>query len=172
MLHLRNRKAQEEMVGFVLIVVIVVIIGLVVLGIMIRNPQNESVKDSTDVAQFIGSVLEYTSPCAKGHEPAYLNVRDLIVECYRGTSCSNGNQTCLELNRTLANLINNSLNIKEESFYTGYTLNLSIYSNSSSQNFLYLKEGQCGEVFRGSEPASIPLEEGKISVSLKMCSQS
>ena len=53
-----NRKAQEEIVGFVLIVVIVAIIFLVFLGIMIRQPGEVTSKESRDVSQFLGSMME------------------------------------------------------------------------------------------------------------------
>ena len=58
----RNRSAQEEMVGFVVIVVIVSIALLILLGFLLRG-SGKSAVESFEIENFIQSVMQYTTDC-------------------------------------------------------------------------------------------------------------
>src|SRR3989344_4940588 len=95
-----NRRAQEEIVGFVLIVVIVAVIFVIFLGISL-NEKQDSKKESKDIRRFIESALDVTTRCALNNEINYVNVRTLLQECYKGKNCLDGEDTCKVLNETL-----------------------------------------------------------------------
>ena len=56
------KRAQEEMVGFALIVIIVSVILVIFLGFSLRDQGKENV-ESYEVESFIQSFLQYTSEC-------------------------------------------------------------------------------------------------------------
>jgi len=96
------RKGQEEMVGFVLIVIMLIVMGLVFM-FMIR-PRTEARKDM-QTENLLHSILESTS---EGK-----SLRNLIEECVEGIGCTETKQVIegrldaslkssgLVLNRTL-----------------------------------------------------------------------
>ena len=53
-----NKKAQEEMVGFVLIVVIVAIIVVIFLGISLRNSEGDIGDESEKIGSFINALSQ------------------------------------------------------------------------------------------------------------------
>ncbi len=77
---LSERKAQEEMVGFALIMIIVAVIVLIFLSLSLRN-QEEEIVENYEVDSFIQSFLMYTSDCADGYEPRYRTIEKLIIDC-------------------------------------------------------------------------------------------
>ena len=62
-----EKKGQEEMVGFALILILVAIIVLVFIGFSIRSPEKESV-ESYEVESFLQSMLQYTTECENNVE--------------------------------------------------------------------------------------------------------
>jgi hypothetical protein len=118
---IRNHKAQEEMVGFIVIVVIVSVILLILLGFMLNKSGKETV-ESYEVESFIQSALQYTSSCETYGE--FLSVQNLIVSCESGNSCLDGKASCDVLNDTLNNLIRESWNVNNQSAVRGYKLGI------------------------------------------------
>jgi len=112
------KKGQEEMVGFIVIVVMVSIILLVLLGFMLKSSSTETVEDY-EVESFIGAMLQYTSNCEADLE--FLSVQDLIVECHTGSSCLDGEKSCDVLNSTLKDLIKSGWNVNDQSAVKGYS---------------------------------------------------
>jgi len=56
MKSIKDKKAQEEMVGFVLIVVLVAIIAVIFLGITLRKPSNKIGQESERLSSFLSAV--------------------------------------------------------------------------------------------------------------------
>ena len=75
-----NKKGQEEIVGFVLVIVLVAVIFLIFVGIFVRQDSNSTRQESIEVYQFLDSFMQQTSECAIGFEPAYSNVGELIQQ--------------------------------------------------------------------------------------------
>ena len=143
-----NKKAQEEIVGFVLIMILVSVIFMVFLGITLRNPSTSERKSET-AYQFLESSMEQTSDCAIFSRPNLLNLEDLISECFSSDSdCSNGQSSCESLNETVGSLLNSSWRYGEDYPLKGYSFE-SIYNvNSttgltSSSTILNILEGNC-----------------------------
>jgi len=122
-LNKKDKKGQEEMVGFAIIVVIVAVILLVLLGFMLRSKEGDAVEDY-QVESFIGASLQYTSSCEDYVE--FLSVEDLIVSCEREETCLDERNSCEVLNETLKGMIENAWNVKEGSAVKGYKLRIMV----------------------------------------------
>lgn len=105
-----SKKGQHEIVGFVLIIVIVVIMGLVFLSFSI-NRQSDEFRSSAVVFDFLQSSMHHTSTCYKNSIPNYFDLQELVKECYRGNSCEDERKACDVLNETFSDIINKGFNI-------------------------------------------------------------
>ncbi len=165
---MKNKKAQEEIVGFVLIVAIVIIISVIFLAFLIRKPQT-NITQSRDIYQFLESTMQYTTECALSYEPAYSNLGELIQECHEGLSqCISGEPPCSLAEKTLNEIIETSFLIEEKASIKGYEFN-SIYTDKNiEEEIISLSKGNCSTSIRGSE-LLIPSLPGTISNELKLC---
>lgn len=103
----KNRKrAQSEAVGFILIVLIVVIVGVIFLGITLRKDRPLVTIDA-EISNFIGASRDYTSDCAIGDETKYRKLEQLVQDCYSNRQCLDGRPTCNVLNDTYSVLLEN-----------------------------------------------------------------
>jgi hypothetical protein len=139
----RNRLGQEEMVGFIVIIVLVSVILLVLLGFLLRKPGSEMV-ESYEVESFIQSALQYTSDCETQTE--FLSLQDLMAACEKGEICLNGIDSCEVLNITLKNMIESAWNINEKSAVKGYKLSIMI----EEEEKLLIKEGNETKNYKGA----------------------
>ena len=119
---MKNKKAQEEMIGFVLIVVLVAVIGLIFLGFSLRNPQKEAV-ESYEVESFIQSFLQYTTDCGNYREN-YLPLQKLISACVDEETCLDERESCDVLNSTLTEIIEKSWKVEGDRPIQGYKLRI------------------------------------------------
>lgn len=103
----KNKKGQEEMVGFALIVVLVTVILVILLAIMFHKTQNAGQIESYQVESFISAVLLYSSECSTTKQ-RHLPIRGLIGECLRGGSCLDTRDSCDVLNETISNIVEES----------------------------------------------------------------
>ena len=100
----REKLGQQEIVGFVLIVVLVVVGLMVFLVISLRDSPVDD--DSVVVANILNVVFRYTTECAIIYEPDYDNFEDLFKSCYSGDRCKNlGVSACDYLNESLSDVL-------------------------------------------------------------------
>jgi maltodextrin utilization protein YvdJ len=137
------KKAQEEMVGFALIMIIVSIILMVLLVISMNASKKEAV-ESYEVDSFIQSFLEYTTDCRD--DLGYLSTRELIFQCSIEARCSDGRNPCSVLNSTLESIISESWEVSEETPIQGYELRIV----SNEEDLLVLREGNSTRNLKGS----------------------
>ncbi len=163
-----KKRGQEELVGFVVIVVLVAVIFLVLLAIFIRKPGVDSKQESIEIYQFLEGAMKHTSECAINYEPNYLEAGELIEKCYEGTQCLDGKDSCLVLNSTFVLLIDNSWKVGEQYPIKGYVFNSSYKGNETSEEILSLRKGSCSGSVRGSEYL-IPAFPGTIVSTLRLC---
>jgi len=116
-----NKKGQEEMVGFAVILVIVAIIFLVVIGFVVKVP-NKSNLESYEVESFLGAGLQYTTDCED--YSGFMDIQKLVSYCGEENLCLDGRDSCEVLNSTLNQLINSSWNVGEKSPIKGYKLQI------------------------------------------------
>ena len=170
-LLIQNTRAQHEIVGFILIVVIVAVIGLFLLVFYLRK---EPVRhESLDLQNFLQSSMLYTTHCAISFEPQYDSLQDLIRSCYKNQKCLNDKMACLVLNETLADLIKESWMVSEDRPVNAFSL-LIYYSEKDVEEqkdeILSLQEnwGNCTGSKTGAENL-IHHYPGNIAVSMEIC---
>ena len=168
---MKHKRGQEEIVGFVLIMIIVSIVFVVFLGISIRK-SSSGTTDSLDVYQFLESSMEYTTDCAFSSIPDYYSLGELFEKCYSGNDCLEGGNTCDVLNVTVNGILENSWNIDPEggSNIKGYEFIAKYVINSSIQNeeIMSLRKGNCTGRISGATYLT-PAFPGVIEIGLKLC---
>lgn len=165
---MKNKKGQEEIVGFVLIVVIVAVVFLVFLGIFIRQKAPATQKESTDVYQYLESMMEYTSDCAVSYEPAFSSLGMLVRDCDSESMCKSGRTACETLNRTLREAIGLNWKIGPDRPAKGYIFNSTYESDAKTKQVIFIQEGNCSSSRMGAEYIS-PAYPGNIISALSIC---
>lgn len=133
----KNKRGQEEMVGFALIIILVSVIILVFLGFFLGNRNNQSV-ESYEAESFVIASLQYSTECRDYY--GYLSIKDLIFMCNAGTNCRNGEDSCQILNSTFSGILNQSWKVIQGSPIKGYEM--TITSNT--------EEGKLPVIFAGN----------------------
>ncbi len=147
-----DKKGQEEIVGFALIIILVAIVFLIFLGFSLKNSEKEAT-ESYEVQSFIQSSLKYTSDCKNhfGHH----NVQDLIFECNSGVECTDGRDTCEVLNSTINQIADESWDVGENTPTKGYKLEIitgdSLMVNITKGNETRNLKGSFQEFSKGGE---------------------
>jgi len=169
---MNSKKAQNEIVGFVLIVVLVVVIGVIFLGISLRKAHPVSVKDA-ELSSFLESGMRYTSECAVSYEPDYDNMQDLIKSCYNNRNCRNNLSACDVLNLTYTEMLKASFPVGEDRPVKAHILNISFKSmgnNTPPEEILLIKSGEYGNcsIERGAESVQAGFN-GNIYTRMSLC---
>jgi hypothetical protein len=112
-------KGQEEMIGFALIMIIVAVILLVFLSFSLGGNQKDAV-ESYEVESFIQTILRYTTECRDNYE--FLPVRKLISDCEDNEMCLNGGHSCVILEDTLKEIVEESWKVEGDRPIKGYKL--------------------------------------------------
>ncbi|MAH47979.1 hypothetical protein CMI37_19310 [Candidatus Pacearchaeota archaeon] len=161
-----KNKGQQEMVGFVLIVVLVVIALLVFIVISVRKAPDE--KQSVEVENMLNAVLDYTTDCAIVFEPQFDSVEDLVKSCYGGDGCDNLNEmACDYLNETLIDIMGDLM--RSESVINAYQFDILFRDDADvEEDVLKVVGGNCTGGVTG---ASVPLAAGggDLVVRLRVC---
>src|SRR3990167_8315955 len=117
----RIRKGQEEMVGFVLIIVLVMIIILVFVAFSLRKGSSKAV-ESFEVDSFIQAIKQFTTDCAIGTETKYRSIDQLASNCQTGDKCYDGRDSCDVLEADLRALLNKGWSSQDRGAIKGYYL--------------------------------------------------
>lgn len=174
-----NKRAQHEIIGFVIIVVIVIVAGLFFLSFSLRRNKT-SMQSSAEISNLIEVSMHYTTECAIDYIPKYENLQDLIKSCYNQEICLDEQNSCSVLNKTLERILNQSLKIGLDSKNKAYKVNI-FYKYPEEQNIpneeiLYFKKGNfqnCSLVLGGDYMIYIisnGINSGDISFELEVCS--
>lgn len=139
------KKAQEEMVGFALIVIVVAVVLLVFLSISLKNKNNDFI-ESYEAESFVNSFLQYTTDCSNNLE--YLNLERLIYSCNNQETCIDGREACAVLEDDLKGIVSESWNIVNRPV-SGYVLNIS----SKDKDIISIKEGNISGDYKGTMQA-------------------
>lgn len=129
-----RKKAQEEMVGFVVIIIIVAVILLFLLSFSLKKDLKESV-ENPEVDSFIQASLQYTTDCRDNL--GYFDVEDLISECSHGSVCLDERQVCGVLESVFDELIEESWKIGQDRPLKGYWLQILV----DEEEILVITEG-------------------------------
>ena len=163
-IKIKGNKAQHEIVGFILIVVIVVVIGLFMLVFYLRQ---EPVRyESLDVQNFLQSSMLYTTECAISTEP--INLQELIKNCHKNRECSNNKTACFVLNETISEIIHGSWLISSETPVKAYLFDIYYKEDSIKEEILRINKGNCTGSRTGAEYL-IHQYPGNIVASMEIC---
>jgi hypothetical protein len=143
---LKGKRAQEEMIGFALIIILVAIILLVFLGISLRSPQKENV-ESYEVKSFVQAFLQYTTDCRDSNDLGYFSVKDLIFSCNRNEKCLDERNTCEVLNFTLTGITKESWKVEGNRPVKGYELKI---LKDETEITLMIKKGNVTDNYKSS----------------------
>lgn len=102
----QSKKTQSETVGFIVIILMVMIIGVIFLGISLKKQPTVEATDS-EIANFLVTSARYTSDCAKDYEPNYREMIDVISDCYQNSACLDARTVCSVLNQTYTEMLIN-----------------------------------------------------------------
>jgi competence protein ComGC len=161
-----KKKAQEEMVGLVLIMLVVAVIFVIFLGIFIKKGPTTDKTDSEEISQFLDAALKFSvEECAPSL--GYIKMSNLITECYRGTASCTGPLTCKQIiEEELTQLAQKSWRFTPESPEQGYEI--VITEPTGSTNFVALRWGTSSpSSTRGAEKL-LPTSDGAMKISLKI----
>jgi len=142
----RNKKAQEEMVGFALIIIMVAVILLVFLTISMKKSNN--IEESYEIDSFLQAMLEYTTSCSLSTNSNYISVDRLISECSELSTCKNGLSSCEILNETLSEMLPIAWPVEETSQFKAYEF--LIFSGIKPEPMINLTSGQLTNTSRGA----------------------
>ncbi|MBS3078761.1 hypothetical protein J4218_01440 [Candidatus Pacearchaeota archaeon] len=174
---IKNKKAQHEMVGFVLIVIIVSIIGLIFLVLFVNKSSNSQ---SDLMSNLLQATMYYTTDCySTNNEPREVEV--LITDCDKDSNkkCLDGRLVCDALDANLKKALDESLKPGKE--FKNKAYNLSIYfrgiTNRAPVRMISdINKGiftNCGSVEGGSHIVTLgTYSSGVISVDLLVCKAS
>ena len=140
-----SKRAQEEMVGFVLIIIIVSVILLIFLSSSLRNSNKVEIK-SYEVESFIQSVLQTTSNCEDAG--GFLSVQKLIFSCDDDENCLNEKTACETLDFILKKTSEESWAVEEDTPIKGYELIV-----ISEDMNISIEEGNITKNYRGASQA-------------------
>jgi hypothetical protein len=126
-----SKKAQEEMVGFVIIVVLIIIIGVVFLGFSLRQ--------TTQSVQHQESVMQDTMYAMLAYSSCGTDMRELVKDCYvqPNRECD-GTMVCEHVEEVFSDILDATLGEDlANSYIHGYRLNMSV----SALELIYLEKG-------------------------------
>ncbi len=169
---MKNTRGQEEIVGFVAVVVLIAVVALVFLAFSLRSPIEK--RESVTIAQFLESAQEYTTECALRFVPDYARLEELFGACREGKTCVNGEDTCDVLNQTVKALVEAGLRpgadrpLKGYEFQAVYLANVSLEGGEAI--IPPLRFGNCSSslVQRGVSDFR-PSGTGAIRITLETC---
>ena len=159
-----NKKAQHEIVGFILIVVIVVVIGLFLLVFYLRQEPVEY--KSLNVQNFLKSSMLYTTECIVSIEP--LDMQELMKNCRSNRKCLNNKMACDVLNKTLSELVHESWLVSSDKPVKAYFLKVYYEEDEEKEEILDLREGNCTGNKAGAEHF-LHHGSGNIVASMEIC---
>ena len=146
----KNKKAQEEVFGFVIIVLVVMIIGIVFFAFSIRRSSKGVEPKNYELEDLLFTIQKYTTDCKINN--VGLNIRELIRECNNNPSriCEGtGGNVCIFLKEELEEMFDEFLGTDmANAMIHGYFLNI-----SSSEQIVYIENGQLEKDFiEASQP--------------------
>lgn len=174
---MKNKKAQNEIVGFAVIIIMVAVVGVIFLSLSIGRGEVVR-KTSAEISDFLQSSIHVTSSCATDYAPNYKDLQDLIKACYRGQNCISDDfgefeTTCEVLEKEYSELVKNSFKVSEVGNNKAYTLDI-YYSDldidSPREYIMNFSEGVFGNCSsEAGASQEIYFSPGNIVVELDFC---
>ena len=135
-----NKKGQEEIVGFA---VIVIIVSIILIFFLVFSLSDNVETNSYEAESFLQSSLQYTSSCEDRGE--FLPVQELVVSCYNEQRCEDEQDACVVLEETMKAIIEESWNVGSDFPVKGYKMEIF----SGEQSILNITEGNLTGDYKG-----------------------
>lgn len=171
-----KKKNQQEIVGFVIIVLLVIIAGVILLAFYLRTNNSTIVTEDAELANFLASSVQQTTPCYVDYPGNYRSLGDLIEACYSkddSVVCEGAN-SCEYLEKSYSQFL---INFKPAGLIKAYSLKF-CYLSLEDQNqsdcfspFLELNSGvieRCAVERSGRQSVDIQ-NQGEIVAQLRVC---
>jgi hypothetical protein len=160
-------RGQQEMVGFVLIVILVVVALMVFLVISLRGPVE--LQDNVNVENLLAGIMKSTTACAVVFEPDFDSGRDLVRSCYSNSRCTNLEKSACEYLEEYMNDTMRSVKSLENGL-SAYNLEIFVedLEGIKFQKMLYLEEGNCTGTLYGTSDR-VSTSSGDIVTRLRVC---
>jgi len=140
-----EKRGQQEIVGFVLIVVLVVIGLMVFLIISVRDSGEEV--GGVRVSNMVDVLMRTTTDCAIVSEPYFEDFEDLFKSCREGDSCANlGVSACDYLNESLRNVVSSM--VMSDASVDGWEVEFSV---REGEGILRWSDGECAGGVSGAQ---------------------
>jgi hypothetical protein len=164
---MRNKKAQQEIIGFVIIVVIIAVVGVIFLGLNIRNSIKKGTIDA-EISNFLSSSIKITTPCIKGNEPNYRNLGEVAEDCFDNAKCLDNKESCEVLNSSYSEML--AGNWKVGGPIKAYRMKVYYEQEENRKPLTEIESGNwtCSSTRTGEE--SIMKGDGDIIFLLELCS--
>lgn len=139
------RRAQEEIVGFGALLVVLAIVGVVLLGMYLRQPVPPA-STFPQAQSFLDALPALTSTCALSGD-RLSSIHELLMQCITQPSkqCSDGTPLCDALNHTMTSLITEAFPVG--SSIQGYRFTV---SEADAPPAFTLSAGNCS-TYRGDQ---------------------
>jgi hypothetical protein len=162
------KKAQEEIAGFVVIVVLVSVLFVVFLGLNLNKPQNTN-KESKELVSYLDSLKEFTTNCTLDNRN-YANIGEILGYCYKKKSCAQKEDSCSVLNNTLKEIFKATMPFGKDYNLKGYRFK-AIYSSKTpklNETLLSISAGNCSSNYLFAE-GFVAESKGIITYSFQQC---
>jgi len=161
-----NKKGQQEIVGFVLIVVLVVVGLMVFLIISLRD--SPELENSLKVENMLDTLMKHTTGCAIVYEPDYDTFEDLFKSCHQGDQCDNlGESACDYLNESLRSVVG-AMTASEGGRIGYYQVDFLVKDEVGEEGILRIFEGNCTGSVNAAQRSVISGSESLL-VRMKTC---
>jgi len=108
MINKKRKKAQQEVMGFVVIVLLVIVIGIMIFTFSLqRSLRKPSYIEDIRVNDLMNSIMQYSTGCE------FEDVKGIIERCYNSEKCGN-QDACDYLNEELRKILNATLGKERE----------------------------------------------------------
>ncbi len=142
---MKNKKGQEEFVGFGLIIIVVAVILLIFLSFVLKKNSQKEYVESYEVESFIQSALQYTTDCEDNLE--FLSIQKVIFSCIDKETCLDKRSSCDVLNETLKEIVEKSWRVEKGSTIQGYKMQII----DGEQEIISIKKGNETKNNKGSK---------------------
>ncbi|MEK6893165.1 MAG: hypothetical protein AABX07_03085 [Nanoarchaeota archaeon] len=161
-------KAQEEIAGFVVIVVLVSILFVIFLGLNLNKPASAD-KESKELSSYLGSLKEFTTNCTLDNRN-FANIGEILGYCFKKKSCTSNEDSCRILNSTLKEIFKATMPLGKDYNLKGYKFK-AIYSSKTprlNETIISISAGNCSSQYRFAE-GFLAESKGIITYSLQQC---
>lgn len=141
-----RRTAQEEIVGFVVVVILIAIVALIFLSFSLRR--DPVTRESLTLSQFLEAAGEYSTTCTLFARGGPARLDELYQACAEEQPCLDGTSSCAVINATMPSLITKAFPMGSQEPFKAYTMTLERIENINGsselrESFLTFSLGNC-----------------------------